>query len=91
MIGVGAAATPRYVLDQAWTVGAAGKPYGIGLMWCLSPAHARLESDGSQPDVLSSVFGGESVRPPILGRPHRLSRDRGAADLYTLTVKSPLT
>ncbi len=59
MVGVGSAATPAYVAEQARVAGAAGRPYGIGLMaWALEhdpgPLEAALESDAA---VVSVSFG----------------------------------
>lgn len=61
MIGVGPAATPRYVLDQARTAGAAVKPYGIGLMaWALehdpAPLEAALETEATLVSVNFGAF-----------------------------------
>ena len=59
MIGVGPAATPRYVVEQARLAGEAGDPYGVGLMaWALAhdpgPLEAALETDAR---LVSVSFG----------------------------------
>ncbi|HEU4515625.1 MAG TPA: nitronate monooxygenase [Nocardioidaceae bacterium] len=59
MVGVGPAATPAYVEQQAEVAGSAGRPYGIGLMaWALeqdpAPLEGALESDAA---VVSVSFG----------------------------------
>jgi nitronate monooxygenase len=65
MIGVGQAATPRYVLDQALTAGAAGKPYGIGLMaWALE--HGPGSARGGPGDRRHLGVGGlRGLREPV--------------------------
>lgn len=59
MVGLGPAATPAYVEQQAQLAASAERPYGIGLMaWALehdpAPLEAALESDAA---LLSVSFG----------------------------------
>jgi nitronate monooxygenase len=59
MVGVGPRASPAYVAQQARVAGAAGRPYGFGLLaWALekdpAPLAAVLETDAA---VVSVSFG----------------------------------
>ena len=79
MIGVGPGWSPAYLLEQAQLAGAAGRPYGIGLLaWSLeqepAPLDAVLESDAT----LVSVSFGSSERP--------LQRLKDAGKLVTTQV-----
>ncbi|WP_406316189.1 nitronate monooxygenase [Streptosporangium sp. NBC_01639] len=59
MVGVPAAASAQWVTEQAVVAGAAGRPYGIGLMaWALRDNAAQFEAAlAARPDLVSVSYG----------------------------------
>ena len=59
MIGVGQAATPAWIEEQAEVAAASGRPFGIGLFgWALPTRPEQLEASiGAGPALLSISFG----------------------------------
>jgi nitronate monooxygenase len=59
MVGVGPAATPEWIAEQAQEASAAGRPYGIGLMaWALEENPAQLDAVAESGATLVSVSFG---------------------------------
>lgn len=64
MVGVGPAASPRWLAEQADLASASGRPFGIGLMaWALEQSPAQLDAAADSDAALVSVSFGPFEGP----------------------------